>query len=288
MSERGGSPTDHVRFIILSGARTGSNMLASALNSSSRITCFREIFNITADFIDFHVDGYDRNSVTDRDLRDSDFAAFLEQRIFVDRDGVRATGFKMPYTHFLGFPGLIEWLAQRTDIRVLHLRRRNLLRMFVSTRIARATGGWVDDNRGRRRLSPALLFRAARHPLRYAKRVPALLRPDDEPPWKAERESLSLTSDECIEFFQKTALHSKYYDGIFSDHPLLTLHYEDITADQRTTFDRVQTFLDVEPERLDVTTGQQNPESLPQLIANYDELRAEFRGTPYGAFFDDA
>ena len=35
----------YVRFIILSAARTGSNVLASYLNSSEQIVCFRELFN---------------------------------------------------------------------------------------------------------------------------------------------------------------------------------------------------------------------------------------------------
>ena len=130
--------TDRVRFLILSGPRTGSTMLVSALNSSPEITCFGELFRFMEETVGFgaggfDIAGYDNHSVADLELRNSDFKAFLNQRIFVEMEGVIATGFKHHYSHFLGFPGLREWLVEQRDMRVLHLRRHNLLRMLLST-----------------------------------------------------------------------------------------------------------------------------------------------------------
>lgn len=92
--------SEHAKFIIFGGARTGSNMLVSALNSSPEITCFGELFRFMDDSINFGVAGYDDDNAADLELRNGDFAAFLDQRIFVEVRGVIAVGFKIHYRHF--------------------------------------------------------------------------------------------------------------------------------------------------------------------------------------------
>ncbi len=94
---------DYVPFIILSDARTGSTMLAQALNSSPHITCFREVFNFLHDFIQSDVEGYDNFSETDLLLRRRDPVRFLDERIFGHYpEGVRAVGLKFHYGQFWG------------------------------------------------------------------------------------------------------------------------------------------------------------------------------------------
>ncbi len=91
---------DYVRFIVLAGGRTGSNMLVQALNSSPSITCFGEILNRQIEFVGFNVDGYDNFGGKDRALRDRDFNEFLSQRIYcLHPEEIRAIGFKLLYIH---------------------------------------------------------------------------------------------------------------------------------------------------------------------------------------------
>lgn len=273
-------PQSYVRFIILSGARTGSNMLASALDGSPNIVCFRETFNTRVDHIDFHVDGYDDDSAEDRALRDSDFREFLRRRIFCDHGGrVQAVGFKMPHTQFWAFPGLLEWLVDDTDLRVLHLKRRNLLRMLVSLRIAQETGFWVDarERRLRRRLVGASM--------RTADRLWGLFSPT-RAPWRSPRPRLVLAEVECREFFDRVEQDDAAYAHRFGDHQQLALYYEDLVNDQEETLSQVQDFLGVAPGRLAPTTRRQNPEPLAELIENYDELYKAFKSTPHASFFD--
>ena len=127
----------YARFIILAAARTGSNLLATALNGHANIICFRELFNWRTETIGYFVEGYDNDSAEDRAFRDRDEVAFLNARVFCDHPSeVRSVGFKAPYGTFIGFPKLQEWLVKEQEVRVLHLRRRNLLRRLVSGRIA--------------------------------------------------------------------------------------------------------------------------------------------------------
>jgi hypothetical protein len=284
----GAASRDYVRFIILTYARTGSTMFAASLNSSPNIICFRELFNPIMDGIGFHVDGYDNASAQDRALRDQDFAKFLEDRIFCEHPKeIGAVGFKMPYVHFGSVPGLLEWLVGDTDIRVLHLKRRNPLRMLVSLRIAQTTGGWSEDRKGTlaSKFRPANAARAARHPLRAANRLRKFLWPK-EPPWKSLRAPVTLSEGECRTFFAEIERDSSHYGGLFGGHPQLTLSYEDLVEDRKNAFNQAQSFLGVKPRSLAVTTRRQNPEPLHKLIANHDELYAAFKNTPEAAFFD--
>ena len=96
--------SDYRKFIILCPSRSGSTLLQTSLNASPEIICFREPFNFAKDLIDYDVEGYE-SSETDRHLRDSDFRAFLEQRIFCKHPGdVMAVGFKAMYDHLPFFP----------------------------------------------------------------------------------------------------------------------------------------------------------------------------------------
>lgn len=267
--------SEHTRFIIFGGARTGSNLLVSALNSSPEIICFRELFRFMDDSIDFGVNGYDDDDAADLELRNRDFSAFLGQRIFVETRGVNAVGFKVHDSHFYGFAGLKEWLVQQRDIRILHLRRRNLLRMLVSTEIAKATGEWIDP-------VPPGLLQSIRHPARSMTRL--LRRKPGER--KPRRGPLSLSPQEYRDFFLKTEIISKQYDELFSEHHVRTIYYEDLIADLRGTLDSVQEFLGASPRQLKVGTKRQNLEPLETLLSNYAELRSEFMGTPCEPFFD--
>jgi len=276
--------TNYVRFIILSGPRTGSNMLAQALNSSAKITCFREVFNRLGDFIQFDVEGYDNFSARAMSLRSRDPIRFLEERIFCSHPReVCAVGFKFHYQQFWGHPGLLQRLIKDRGIHVVHLRRQNLLRMLVSLRLAQATGVILEDTR--RRLTLTKVLMAARHPskaavwLRRRLRPPTALR-------KASRPRVTVSAEELFDFAVRTVMVAEKHDELFGEHPKLTVSYEDMVDRRQEVFSQVQSFLGVEPTPLTVTLRRQNPEPLRALIENYDELYEAFKDTSAAAFFD--
>lgn len=278
----------YARFIILCDARTGSNMLASSINTNPEIICFRELFNPIMEGLGYHVPGYNNNSAADRALRDRDFRAFLQQRVFCQHPpGVRAVGFKMPYSHFWAFPGLLNWLVQDQELQVVALSRKNLLRQLVSLRIAQETGGWAEDRKRtlRQKMRLANTQRWLRHPLRAGGRLRRYLFPR-EPEWKTLRSPVTLTPDECHAFFQKAAWDIAHFHKRFAGHTIIDVTYEELVDDRHAALERVQQFLGVAPRVLDPTTRKQNPESLRELIDNYDDLYAAFRDTDYAQFFD--
>lgn len=276
------------RFIVLAGARTGSNMLVQALDSSPHMRCFGEVFNAALDHISYGVDGYDNFNARDRSLRDRDAVAFLRKRVFKRPPaGVRAVGFKLLYAQDAGFADLLDHLTADEGLRVLHLRRRNLLRTLVSWKIANGTGLWVQN--GASPLDDAFSLtnarRAARHPLRAAAALRRRLRLRASS--TNERPQATLSRDECMTLFGYVQRQEARYDMLFAGHPKRTLYYEDIVAAPEQELGVVQEFLAVTPQPLTVTARRQNPEPLRDLLANYDELRAAFRATPYAPFFEE-
>ena len=259
-------------------------MLARALNSNPQIRCFGELFNKDVDFVPFDVDGYDNFDGRQRQLRDGDFEAFLRERVFPAQDDAQATGFKLLYGQDRDFPGLPEWLVEQEDLRVVHLRRRNLLRSLVSWKIAETTGVWVEA-RGGALANAAALQQAARHPLRALAALRRRLQLRLAPP-AAGRAGVTLTVDECNAMFRYLQLHEIHYEMDFLSHPKLVLFYEDLLDNPEDTFKEAQSFLGVEPRSLAAPIRRQNPQPLRELLANYDELYETFRSTEYAAYFE--
>ena len=291
----------YARFIILSDARTGSNLLQQALNSHSEIVCFREIFNIGVlrpevgpNYIDYEVEGWDPENAADIALRKADPAAFLKQRIFTaHRQQIRAVGFKFHYDHFWFHPDLLPALTDDPALKVIHLRRVNQLRMFVSLKLAELTGEWqrYDDAKLRQktlsqRLTPSKLARAVAHPTASIARVRRLLAPVREGPTRV-KPALTISPEECAEYFARASHQIEHFRGLFAGHPTAPLTYEDMVSDPQGELRRIQEFLGVAPEDPSWTSRRQNPEPLRELVANYDELRAAFAGTAEAGFFEE-
>jgi len=273
--------TPYRRFIILSDARTGSHMLAQALDSSPLVICFRELFNGQLDLIQYDVEGYDNRDEADFALRKEDPLRFLRERIFCEHPGIDAVGFKYHYMHWT-FPGVLDELTGDDDLYVLHLTRRNQLRMFVSLKLAEETGVWlVRTPAGQKPSIASQVLRAPANAL-------ARLRGTPVPEIKGrEKPRVHVDVTEFYEFMVRADLRKHRNVERFSKHPMHEVVYEEMVADPEPIFDEAQRFLGLEPIKLTIETRRQNPEPLRNLIENYEELREAYAGTNAEPFFDD-
>jgi Sulfotransferase family len=277
--------TPYVRFIVLSGQRTGSHMLAQALNSHPRIVCFREAFNLRLDFVPFGVEGYDDHSSSDYTLRKQDPLRFLDERIFCEHPAdIQAVGFKLHYAHHWDAPPTLERITNDRELRVVHLRRRNAVRSLVSLKLAETTDVWVQEDS--QTISRKNLVRAARHPLKALNRVARSLRRRKLEQVPAAVRRVTIAPEECYEHLVKNAIITTSYEERFAAHETFDVFYEDLTDAFDETLRDVQEFLRVTPARLTVSMQRQNPEPLRDLVANYDELRNAFRSSEYAPMFD--
>ncbi|MDO5620386.1 MAG: Stf0 family sulfotransferase [Paracoccus sp. (in: a-proteobacteria)] len=138
-------------FVIVAQPRSGSTLLASALNEHPKIICHDEVF--APDW----VQGYRKsNGETEtgqsaiQELlkqRKADPEGFLFNHVFLN-NGMQ-NGFKVVYSDLFSASETAQWLRRfiiKNNIRIIHLRRSNMLRCFISLERMRHLGVRHSNN----------------------------------------------------------------------------------------------------------------------------------------------
>lgn len=267
------------RFMILGSARTGSNLLLSLLSAHPQIKTYGEVFNL--------------DTLPEENLREAledPIKFFLQKVCKAHRPEITAVGFKMFYDHLTsdylqkpvdvsnaapkvheklaGFSRFVEnnypwevlderfratWEFFRTDrsLKVIHLKRWNMLYTLVSLKKAFSTGQWWNLKSS----------------------------PQITPP-------IHLDPEECCRYFEKLDNFVTEADSTFADHPKIDVTYEELTAKQEDTLQRIFVFLNVPCIPVTTRMKKQNLASLRETIDNYDQLKRYFRQTRWNIFFE--
>lgn len=243
--------TRYTRFIVLGRSRVGSNFLRGLLNSHSQIHVFGEIFQ-NKESIGWAMPGY-RQSAKEMRLFLEQPVDFVEKKVFHQfPPQIAAVGFKIFYYHARDpqWAPLWQYLQQNEDLKVIHIKRRNILKTHLSRQRAIQTDNWVNTSGERKRSAP-----------------------------------ITLSYEECLQDFEQTRRWEEENDAFFAGHDRLEVIYEDLAADYAAEMKRVQHFLGVTHETPAPETYKQSRAPLSEAIANYQALQAQFSGTPWEAFF---
>jgi LPS sulfotransferase NodH len=240
------------RFIILSAARTGSTLLRHLLGSHPSVFAGGEVFNVdenTRRAMPWCAHDHERAAInSDANLlrlRDTAPEQFIEQLVSVTHDwGYPVVGFKWHYwLPDTGEP-LARHLTADSGIRIIHLKRRNLLRQFLSYQRAASTNVWARV-RGESAQPPP---------------------------------SLNLPPHKVLSHIAEIEAKSREYDECLRGHQILELFYEDLAKDPQAVGTRALEFLGVKSsQELKVLTEKTGVDPLRSAIDNYDELKAEFQ-----------
>jgi LPS sulfotransferase NodH len=264
--------------MILGSARTGSNLLVSLLSAHPNIKIYGELFNL--------------DSLTGDMLSEAleDPIAYMRRRAYGEQQpGTTAVGFKMFYDHltadyfnkpvrhadiapdlqrkFLNFSTFIhanydwntlserframwEFLRADQSLAVIHLKRRNLLDTLISLKRAYMTRQWW-----------CLTTNSAPAPL------------------------IRLDTDECVNYFDTVERCAAEADMAFETHPKVDLLYEDLSADQLGTLQRVFTLLDVPSHPVCTRMRKQSLAPAAESVENYSELKRHFQDTRWAHLF---
>jgi LPS sulfotransferase NodH len=276
---------DYQRFVVVCNIRTGSTMLRSFLDDHPAVRMFFELFHLHPDSVPFKVPEYERrgrdSTVVQR--RNTDPVRFLETDVFTRQPpSIQAVGFKLLYTQarakhmwwddppyerwWTHIGRQVDWtkatsdlwayLAEETDVAIIHLTRENLLKQKVSGKLAKTSGHWGVGATGG-------------------------VSSDDAQP------TVTLNPQHCREDFEATRRMQEQIKDRFAEHRTLNLTYEQLVGDRNAMLQRVQEFLDVPVRPLTTNTKKQRKRPLSDAIDNYDDLRNELDGTPWETFFDD-
>ena len=241
------------RFLVLCAERTGSSMLVGLLGSHKECFVAGELFNPRL-IAKGHLAGWPNPK--DRELlalRQADPVGFIS-RVFeiIARRGYRAAGFKLMYQHGQKQVAATEYLVSQKDIRVIHLKRRNLLRRLLSERRAQSTDVWSET-------------------------------PDasGSPPPSVDLPFLNSASN-----FAHIETKQAEYEERFKSHPVLELFYEDLANDPQAVGACALEFVGLRPEGpLEIRFKKTGTDPLRQAIANYDDLKAQF--LRWASFFEE-
>ncbi|MGH8131536.1 MAG: sulfotransferase [Steroidobacteraceae bacterium] len=253
-----------IKAIILTTQRTGSTFLVSCLDAHPDICCLGELL---AGSRLFHVPEliYRSRYMTKawRYLRSGAWHPIRLMRRYFDEArlgsmqlGMRPVmAFKAMYNQIRP-PWTLRYLRERTDIRILHLRRDNLLKAFVSSELLTVK----RDKRWQPHVTS---------PVEPVKKV--------------------ISGAAAIAYLRRAAAEYETHEQIFRDHSRLALSYETMIDGQGLRADvarEICLFLGVReyPMRSDLV--KVNPERLEQMVDNYDEFAAAIRGTEFAAMLD--
>jgi hypothetical protein len=250
-----GPDARRVRAIILTTQRTGSTFLVGCLASHPRIHSVTELL-VGAQLEPPAI--FRRSRVMTKASRFVMGGGWLPTRAmrrFYESGDRPVSVFKAMYNQVSNRPTL-DWLVRNEDIRVLHLRRGNLLKMHVSR----------------------LLMPRKRN---------AIWEPHTTEPLPAV--TVRVDPAAAVEQMRRYRDQYRHFDSVFARHPRLPLVYEELIEGQRlrpSEGARICGFLGVEDRPMRSGFVKMNPESLAAMVTNYDELRAAVSRTEFAEMLD--
>jgi LPS sulfotransferase NodH len=244
-------------YVIVCQARTGSTMLATALQQHPEICAHGEVLNFRHDdTLEFFGLNYNRPGAIHHYLRKMRFenpVLYLDRYVlFPGR--FRAVGFKFKYEE-LSHPELTsarEYVVGRNDLRIIHMVREDLLARLISEHVAvKITRRF--NSRGEPIVVPDVRFR--------------------------------LDTGEVKAAFERSLGWQAEFRAAFQSHPVLEVTYEAFMNDPEGAFARVTRFLEVEHRPFEPGTRKIEADRLPrEMVENWDEVAAAMKDTPYERF----
>ncbi len=230
--------------------------MVDLLNSHKNILCYNELFSRSGRTY-WGVPGYGAKryqGIVFKDLKQHDPVAFQRRFVFKRHPReISAVGFKLFYNQSRKGTAekLWHYLREVEDLKVIHLKRKNLLDVIVSNKIAEESGNWVSrGNQGR-----------------------------------TAQDVVNLTHEDCLRNFEKTKQWQQEFDEYFTPEQKMEVIYEDLVADPISVMNDVQELLGVERQSLKASTRKQSSKPVSEIIVDYEQLKASFSGTEWENMF---
>lgn len=240
-------------FLIVSDGRTGSNLLRDLIASHPHAFCGGEIFNkdyVERNGVPWPVGDTEKDNTLIPLMRDNPEEYLARLFAQAATKGFRAIGAKLTFENGAAHPTASMCLAAKENLRVIHLRRCNVLRQYVSLQRAFKTGEWAAKGNS----GPL-----PRIHIDFVKFVWFLLRNKE--------------------------LEAKAHE-LFAKHPSMQVTYEDLAAAPQAVSARCVEFLGLDPNvPLRTWHRKSATDSLRDAIENYDEVKARFR--EWFGYFED-
>ena len=186
--------------------------------------------------------------------KDRDPIKFL-YKIVLDLQGKKAVCFKLKHDELVRpeYKLLRDEIVNDRDFRIIHLRRENLLRRYLSHYIANRV--------------TQVTFAV------FGQTIPKM-------------QSVVLDPDECQKDFETVLAREKEFAELFAQHPGFSISYEEMIAPGSEKLQSLLDFMGVPRRELTTTTQKLGCDDLRKIIANFEELRTYFAGSVFFKFFE--
>ena len=166
-------------------------------------------------------------------------------------------GFRIFYSQAQegGWRTVWPYLQNLRELKVIQLKRRNILRAYLSLERAQKTGNWLTHS------APASADEAG--------------------------SPLYLDPVKCRRVFAEARAGESEYARYFANHRTTAVFYEDLATRFPAEMRRLQQFLEVPDEPVRPGTHKMATQALSEAIENYAELKREFKDTQWAVLFED-
>lgn len=250
---------DYTPFVILGTARIGSTLLMTLLRSHPQMVVYPEVFLPRRlglnSYLQHHpVDFLDRSiyRVYPKDIKAVGFKLFYGQaksEIAMKRVKMRGGADK---ERLKRLDDVRPYLLGKQNLKIIHLKRKNLLRSLLSLKRAWHTKSWQQKK-----------ARASEYP------------------------DIEIGYEEAKAFFSKIEREAGENARFFDARERLEVEYEQLVQNPKPVLERIQQFLGIPERELSSPLRQQGSDRLSTALGNYTELKARFHGTSWSRFFEE-
>ena len=184
--------------------------------------------------------------------RNTEPIEFIEKYVFKNyQKNYKAVGLKYFYDHdrhLKNKSSLIDYFIQNKDIKVIHMKRKNLLKTLYSYKRALNQKNWHNQEKNE---------------------------------FKTE-----LSVNECEIYFNDIIKRQQQFDNLFIDR-VFQVNYENFITKTTKILVDIQTFLGVSNQIQQNEIKQNINKPLKQVILNHEELKNHFCTTIYSQYFNE-
>ena len=225
---------NYKKFVIISQSRTGSTLLMALLNNHENIICEGELFK-------------NLNGKSCKQIWDKFFSKKPKK--------VKQVGFKLFYSHPTnGDQSVWDFIENDKSITIIHLVRKNWLRVLVSQKIGLKTKLWTENIDRPHQIS-------------------------------TDEKKVKIDYDECEKAFVKAAFNEQQTRERFSNHPFVEVTYEDLSNDADGVIRNITDILNINYQKVQAKNKKQNAEPLEELVINFNELKDKFSNSKWEYLF---
>lgn len=227
---------NYQKFVIISQSRTGSTLLMALLNNHDNIICEGELF---------------------KNLNGKSCLQIWNKLFGKKPKKIQKVGFKLFYGHPLkGDQSVWEFIEKDKNITIIHLVRKNWLRVLVSQKIGLKTKLWTENIDRPHQIS-------------------------------LEDKRIELSVVECENAFKEAEFNEQKTRERFTNHTMIEVSYEDLSNDHDSIVRKITQVLNIKYLPVQAKNKKQNSETLDELVLNFKELEEHFKESKWAYLFSD-